>query len=722
MANGSIKGITIEFRGDTTSLGKALSDVNKEIKATESSLKEVDKALKLDPDNVELLAQREALLNDEIAKTEEKLQLQKRAAEEAAVALEKGTITQAEYAKLTAQLVTTENKLESLKNEANGSADALDNAGDEAEEAGDEAKKAGDKAGDSGEKWEKLGNAAKVACEAAAAAVAAVTGAVVALGGALVDCTVDAAAFADDVLTTSQVTGMTTEEVQALQYSAELLDTSLETISGSMARNIRSMQSAADGTGDIAAAYEQLGVSVTDSAGNLRDSEDVYWEAIDALGTIEDRTERDALAMEIFGKSAQELNPLIAAGSDEIARLSQEAEDVGYVMDGDTLDAFGAFDDELQRVKAGTTAAKNAIGTILLPVLTNLAGDGVDLLSEFTNGILDANGDIEQMSTVIETILPEVLGLFTSYLPLIIELGGTIIETLANSIIENLPTILESAIELILTISEGIIDHLSDLAPVITTLVVSVANFIVENLPTIISAALDLVIALADGISRALPELIPSVIECINQIVTTLIDHSSELVPAALELMIALALGLIAAIPEILNTVPQIVSEMSDEFNEYIPDLIAAAQTWGLDLVSNFISGITSSFGNLRSTLSSMASTVDSYIGFSVPDKGPLAEWAYNNPGADMIDLFTEGMNSEERALQRALVQTGDLIYNGMTPDYSGELGAISGALGNLGVNKSNGTYIININVGSQRLAQAVISAEQMEAYRTGGL
>ena len=609
-----------------------------------------------------------------------------------------------------------------MKNEANGSADALDNAGDEAEEAGDEAKKAGDKAADSGDKWEKLGSAAKVACEAAAAAVAAVTGAVVALGGALVDCSVDAAAFADDVLTTSQVTGMTTEEVQALQYSAELLDTSLETISGSMARNIRSMQSAADGTGDIAAAYEQLGVSVTDSAGNLRDSESVYWEAIDALGTIEDRTERDALAMEIFGKSAQELNPLIAAGSDEIARLSQEAEDVGYVMDGDTLEAFGAFDDELQRVKAGTTAAKNAIGTILLPVLTNLAGDGVDLLSEFTNGILDANGDIEQMSTVIETILPEVLGLFTSYLPLIIELGGTIIETLANSIIENLPTILESAIELILTISEGIINHLSDLAPVITTLVVSVANFIVDNLPTIISAALDLVIALADGISRALPELIPSVIECINQIVTTLIDHSSELVPAALELMIALALGLIAAIPEILNTVPQIVGEMSDEFDEYIPDLIAAAQTWGLDLVSNFISGITSSFGNLRSTLSSMASTVDSYIGFSVPDKGPLAEWAYNNPGADMIDLFTEGMNSEERALQRALVQTGDLIYNGMTPDYSGELGAISGALGNLGVNKSNGTYIININVGSQRLAQAVISAEQMEAYRTGGL
>lgn len=722
MANGSIKGITIEFRGDTTSLGKALSDVNKEIKATESSLKEVDKALKLDPDNVELLAQREKLLNDEIAKTEEKLQLQKRAAEEAAVALEKGTITQAEYAKLTAQLVTTESKLESLKNEANGSADALDNAGKEAEDAGDEAKKAGDKADESGDKWEKLGNTAKVACEVAAAAIAAVTTAAVALGGALVNCTVDAAAFADEVLTTSQITGMTTEEVQALQYSAELLDTSLETISGSMARNIRSMQSAADGTGDIAEAYNSLGVAVTDSAGNLRDSESVYWEAIDALGTIEDRTERDALAMQIFGKSAQELNPLIAAGSEEVARLAQEAEDVGYVLDGDTLEAFGEFDDELQRVKAGTKAAKNALGTVLLPILTSLATDGVGLLSDFTNGILDANGDIEQMSSVIETVLPEVLGLFTSYLPMIIELGGTIIETLANSIIENLPTILESAIELILTISQGIVDHLSDLAPIVTTLVVSIANFIVDNLPTIISAALDLVIALADGISRALPELIPSVIECINQIVATLVDHASELVPAALELMIALALGLIAAIPEILNTVPTIIDELQDEFNEFIPDLIASASTWGVDLIDSFCQGIRNAWGNLTSTISDIASLVDNNIGFSVPKEGVLHEWAYNNPGADMIDLFIDGMDSQERALQRALVQTGDIIYNGMTPDYSGQLGAISGALGNLGVNNSNGTYIININVGSQRLAQAVISAEQMEAYRTGGL
>ena len=183
-----------------------------------------------------------------------------------------------------------------------------------------------------------------------------------------------------------------------------------------------------------------------------------------------------------------------------------------------------------------------------------------------------------------------------------------------------------------------------------------------------------------------------------------------------------LAAGLIAALPELLNQVPTIVNELKDEFSDFIPDLVNMATTWGADLIANFISGITNSFGNLTSTLSSIAGTIDSYIGFSVPEKGILHTWAYNNPGADMIDLFAEGMDDEKYALQKALVQTGDIIYNGMTPDYSGQLGMIAGSLDSLGVNKSGGTYIINVMVGNTRLAQAVISAQQMEAYRTGGL
>lgn len=89
--------------------------------------------------------------------------------------------------------------------------------------------------------------------------------------------------------------------------------------------------------GTAANAYKTLSVAVTDSNGHLRDAETVYWEAIDALGNVANETERDALAMQIFGKSARDLNPLIAQGSAGIAALTDEARSMGAVMSGEAL-------------------------------------------------------------------------------------------------------------------------------------------------------------------------------------------------------------------------------------------------------------------------------------------------------------------------------------------------------------------------------------------------
>lgn len=164
------------------------------------------------------------------------------------------------------------------------------------------------------------------------AALAAIGTAAVGAGKALVDMSVNSAAYADEILTASTVTGMSTDSLQAYKYAAELVDVSLDTLTGSMARNVRSMSSVRKGTGEIADAYRRLGVSITDANGNLRDSEAVYWETIDALGKVSNETERDALAMQIFGKSAQELNPLIAQGSAGIAELTEEAKRMGAVM------------------------------------------------------------------------------------------------------------------------------------------------------------------------------------------------------------------------------------------------------------------------------------------------------------------------------------------------------------------------------------------------------
>ncbi|MDY4231808.1 MAG: hypothetical protein SOX74_06985 [Candidatus Faecousia sp.] len=123
-------------------------------------------------------------------------------------------------------------------------------------------------------------------------------------------------------------------------YAAELVDVPTETLTKSMAKQIKSMKAVQDGTKLSVEAYDKLGVSVMNAGGSLRDSDTVYWEVIDALGKIENETERDALAMQILGKSAQELNPLIEQGAERIQELGDQAREAGYVLSDEMLNAY----------------------------------------------------------------------------------------------------------------------------------------------------------------------------------------------------------------------------------------------------------------------------------------------------------------------------------------------------------------------------------------------
>lgn len=125
MAAGRIKGITVEIGGDTTGLNKALQDVNKEIKNTQSQLRDVEKLLKMDPGNTELLSQKQKLLNDAIGETKEKLATLKTAAEQANQALANGDISREQYDALQREIIETEEALKKLETQANQSATAL---------------------------------------------------------------------------------------------------------------------------------------------------------------------------------------------------------------------------------------------------------------------------------------------------------------------------------------------------------------------------------------------------------------------------------------------------------------------------------------------------------------------------------------------------------------------------------------------------------------------
>lgn len=226
-----------------------------------------------------------------------------------------------------------------------------------------------------------------------AAAVTVVGG----LVSALAKSTMDMSKTADDLLTLSTQTGLTTDQLQEFEYASELVDVSTDTLQGSLVKLTNNMQTAATGTGSAAEAFKTLKVKVADSQGHLKNNYDVFLQTIDALGKMKNETERDALAMDIFGRSATDLNPLIEAGSGRLKELAEQAHEVGYVVDNETLQSFGELDDAMQKLDKQGDAVKRSFAEALLPIITAFA----EALSAIPTPVLTAVISITSIATVV---------------------------------------------------------------------------------------------------------------------------------------------------------------------------------------------------------------------------------------------------------------------------------------------------------------------------------
>lgn len=223
-----------------------------------------------------------------------------------------------------------------------------------------------------------------------AGTVGAVAAVAVKAGKALVSMTQETAASADEVLTASQKYSIGTDTLQEWAYAAELVDVSVDTMTGSMTKLVRNMESAAEGSASQAEAFDRLGVSVTNTDGSLRKSEDVFYDVLDALGQVNNETERDAIAMTILGKSAQDLNPLINAGRQQLEKYAAEAHNMGYVLSREELEALSEVDDAQQKLTKTWEAAKQKLAVALAPTISNVINKLSDLVNKLT--AVESNG------------------------------------------------------------------------------------------------------------------------------------------------------------------------------------------------------------------------------------------------------------------------------------------------------------------------------------------
>ena len=227
---GNIKGITIEFRGDTTKLDKALREVRNSTKAIDKELKDVNKALKFNPSNVQLLAQKQELLKQKVSQTTKSL----------------GELRNSEaYRTLQREIITTESKLKHFKSElakVRGQSTAIYQMGNAFDSAGKKIEGAG----------RSLAGLSRTAGVVA---------------GALAGVTYKAAQTADDLNTLSKQTGISTHDLQMYAATADLVDVSVETMAKSQTKLKKSMLSASEG-GSTAKYFEHR--ARCDRNGHLR--------------------------------------------------------------------------------------------------------------------------------------------------------------------------------------------------------------------------------------------------------------------------------------------------------------------------------------------------------------------------------------------------------------------------------------------------------------------
>lgn len=321
-----------------------------------------------------------------------------------------------------------------------------------------------------------------------------------------------------------------------------------------------------------------------------------YWETIDALGNITNETERDALAMTLLGKSAQELNPLIEAGAERMSEPGVQAQAAGYVVSDKLLAAYGALDDQLQYLSVGATAAKNALGTVLLPVLKDLAEEGTVLLAEFTNGVLEADGDIGKITQVVGDVLPLALNKIMEYVPVMLTLVMEVIRSFGQAITDNLPMLVETSGQIVFTLLNGMIAALPQITEGALQLILTLVEGLIQNLPQVMEAAVQMVASLAMGIAQALPELIPSLVQAVVYICQTLVSNINLIIEAAL----ALIANLPYIITEIVKAVPQIVNGIVNAFGNLMYKIV--------DIGKNIVTGVWQGIQNMASWFASQVS------------------------------------------------------------------------------------------------------------------
>lgn len=634
-----IKGITIEIGGNTQPLSKALSDVNKKSKDLQSELREVERLLKLDPKNTELLAQKQKLLAEAVESSREKLDRLKTAQEQVNEQFRKGEINEEQYRAFQREVVKAEQELEKFEKQ-------LRETGLTAEQVGKKLQDAGKKMTDIGKDLSMKVTAPIVAAGAASFKMAAdlqdAMGATEQIYKNAADSVKD---WADNLESYYGIA-----EGEALEY-ANMMGSMLVNIGGlTEEQAAKQAQTLIELAGDLTAMY---GGTTTDAVRALTGALKGNNTMLDNYGmAVNDAMiKTKALEMGLYDGTGQ-----MDLATKQAATLALIMEQTGAAQGQAAREAEGASGS----MRAFATEIKNLaadIGEVLLPVITPLLASLGEIVKK-----------ISELSPETQKIIIAIAGVAAAIGPLLVAVGmmsqgiGSVISLFGGA------SIATGGLGSALSALAGPIA--AAIAAIVLTVIAikdlwqnnedfrNAVKAIWEDIQNSITTIVNFLKALWDEHGKHFVNAGKATWEAIQTIISTVTQIIGETIALFLNIITGNWEGAWDNIQNIVKIgaegVKKLIINLGTALGEIFTGLIGMALDWGRNLLQSFIDGIKEKWSDLRDTVRNIADTVADYLGFSSPTKkGPgrfIEEW-----GANMVKAFADGMNKELAPLQTSL-------------------------------------------------------------------
>ena len=718
MASKWLKGLTVEIGGDTTKLSKALEGVNKKSKDLSSELTQINKLLKLDPGNADLLAQKQKVLTDAIDATAEKLETLREAEKQVQKQFEKGEVSQEQVRALQREIIATTKKLDDYERAAQETADAIKQLGESSEDAQDGTKKASkgadqaadslddlaDSADEAGEASEglgsKLGSLASGGLKLLTAGVAAATGALVASAEASRE-------YRAEI-------GKLETGFDAAGHSAETATATYKTLQGVIGETDQSVEAAQQiallaQSAEDAAKWADLAAGVVGRFGDALQPE-TFFEAANETLKLNESTAAYTQMLEQAGYDVEKFN----AGLQACTTVGEKQAYMLRITDeilGDAADKYREVNGEVIRANEANEAwasVMGEVGGVIEPILTDVKLMGAALLSEAVPGIralTDAfrgmmNGDAGASGEFSEALSGMVTGLLdklTQALPTIATVGFSIIQTLATSLLQQLPTLLTTGGQMVSQLLGGIASNLPNLVQTGLNLIGNLVQSIQTGLPLVLERGREILMNLATGIKESLPSLVSQGLDILMNFATTLYDNAPMLIQTGFDVLSNLVTGIINSIPALLSKGPEIISKFANIINDNFPTILKK----GAELLWQIITGLISVIPDLIANAGKIVT--------AIIDVWEAINWV--NLGKKIITFFKDGILKMVSAVKNAGKSIGTSVTDALKNLPQNLLNMGKNAITKLGSALSSG--VATVKSGAAQIFNGILTSFQ---------